>query len=139
MRIATNVCIAVLLIGGCVQLSENETQQATGIAGPDAAPAVQAKIRFDLGRLDADGLQGPAGGKRSLHYEFCIPDRPDLVQTVAAIDATLEMHRGARGRIGCGDGELLCLGSTHQPDHRTVLARLAALAEVREIREAFFE
>jgi heat shock protein HslJ len=96
-------------------------------------------IRFDLGRLNADGLQGPPDGLRALHYEYCIPDRPEAIQAVTAIDPTLQIQGGSPGRVGCGAGELLCLGHTHQTDHRAVLERLAALAFVAEIREAFFE
>jgi hypothetical protein len=99
----------------------------------------QSKIRFDLDRFDAEGLQGPPDGLRALHYELCIPDRPDAIGTVTGIDPTLEIHRGSPGRIGCGTTELLCLGHTHQRDYRAVLERLATLPFVKEIREAFFE
>jgi hypothetical protein len=47
--------------------------------------------------------------------------------------------RGARGRIGCGTDEVLCLGSTHQPEWRQVLTNLARLPYVRRIAEAHFE
>jgi hypothetical protein len=102
-----------------------------------AAPG--SKIGFDLDRLDADGLQGPTDGLRALHYEYCIPERPDAIRAVTAIDPTLQIHRGSPGRAGCGVGELLCLGHTHQADHLGVLERLAALPFVGEIREAHFE
>lgn len=103
----------------------------------DTAPA--SKIRFDLERLDAEGLQGPPDGLRALHYEYCIPHRQDAVEEVTAIDPTLTIQQGSPGRIGCADEELLCLGHTHQPGFRAVLEQLAALPMVREILEAFFE
>lgn len=105
----------------------------------EAESAPQSKIRFDLERLDADGLQGPPDGLRALHYEYCIPDHGYAIDGVSAIDPTLQIQRGSPGRVGCGEGELLCLGHTHQPDHRAVLEWLAALPFVGGIREAFFE
>jgi len=106
-------------------------------SAPAFAPG--SKIRFDLDRLNADGLQGPPDGLRTLHYEYCIPDRAEAIREVASIDPTLEIHRGAPGRVGCGPGELLCLGHTHQPNHREILQRLAVLPIITEIRECFFE
>jgi hypothetical protein len=40
----------------------------------DSAQAVRHRIAFDISALDDEGLWGPPGGKRALHYEFCIPD-----------------------------------------------------------------
>jgi heat shock protein HslJ len=105
---------------------------------PALAAEAESKIGIDLSRLDADGLQGPPDGLRALHYEYCIPDRPEAIRAVTDIDRTLQIQRSP-GRIGCAAVELLCLGHTHQPDHRAVLERLAALPFIVEIREAFFE
>jgi hypothetical protein len=96
------------------------------------------KIRFDLSVLGDSGLYGPPDGLRALSYEFCIPDRPDAVADVQRIDASVRMHR-ARGRIGCRAGELLCIGNTHQPAYRQVLAALSRLPDVARIEQAFFE
>jgi heat shock protein HslJ len=110
----------------------------TAAASASAATA-RSGIRFDLDRVNVDGLQGPADGLRALHYEYCIPDRPEAVREVTAIDPTLQIQRGSPGRVGCGADQLLCLGHTHQPGYRAVLERLAALPFVAEIHEAFFE
>lgn len=99
----------------------------------------RSKIRFDLGRLDRDGLQGPPDGLRALHYEYCIPDCPEAIREVGDTDPTLQIQRGSPGRAGCREDELLCLGHTHQPDYKAVLQRLADLPFIVEIREAFFE
>jgi len=104
---------------------------------PDASPG--ARLRFDLDRLGADGLQGPPDGRRALHYEYCIPDRPEAIGAVSGIDPTLQIQGHSPGRAGCGADELLCLGHTHQPDHVAVLERLARLPFIAEIREAHFE
>ena len=108
-------------------------------AGAPVSSAYDWKICFDLNRLDDRGLQGPPGGLRALHYEYCLPDRPEALAAVSAIDPTLQMQRGSPGRIGCGSAELLCLGHTHQPEYATVLRRLAELPVIRQICEAHFE
>lgn len=96
------------------------------------------KIRFDVTALDQAGLYGPANGLRALSYEFCIPDEPHAQAEVRSIDASLRLQ-SARGRIGCGDGELLCIGNTHQPRYRAVLEALARLPYVARIEQAHFE
>jgi len=98
-----------------------------------------SKITFTLDQLDQDGLSGPPGGKRALHYEFCIPGDPVHVAQVRHIDPTIEMFPNSRGRIGCGPGKYLCIGSTHQPCFKTVLVKLASLPYVKRIDQAFFE
>lgn len=108
-------------------------------APPSSVHGPKSKIRFELDRLDSDGLQGPPDGLRALHYEYCIPDRPEAIRAAMSIDRTLQIQRGSPGRVGCGADELLCLGHTHQPNHRAVLEQLAGLSFVAEIREAFFE
>ncbi len=90
-------------------------------------------------RLDADGLQGAPDGLRALHYEYCIPDRPETIGEVTAIDPTLQIQRDSPGRAGCGVDELLCLGHTHQSGYRAVLERLAELPFVVNISETLFE
>lgn len=97
-----------------------------------------AKIRFDTTGLDRAGLYGPADGPRALSYEFCIPDSPETLAEVRALDTSVQVAR-ARGRIGCVDGELLCVGHTHQPEHRAVLEALARLPYVAGIEQTFFE
>ncbi len=97
------------------------------------------EIGMDLGRLDEDGLHGPPDGRRALDYEFCILDTSAARIEVAAIDPSARFLPGSRGRIGCGGGEVLVLGNTHQRGFREVLAALAALPYVTRIIEAHFE
>ena len=104
---------------------------------PDVSP--ETKLRFDLNRVDADGLQGPPDGLRALDYEYCIPDRPEAIEAVREIDPSVQFHKHSPGRVGCGADQLLCLGHTHQPDHGAVLDRLTRLPFIAEIREAHFE
>ena len=119
------ICLLILISGS--------------IAGSDEPGLTKLKIKFDLTRLNAEGLQGPPGGLRAMHYEYCIPDRAVVIHKVIAIDPRLQIQWGSPGRVGCGESELLCLGHTYQPNHRADLQRLAALSEVKEIRETHFE
>jgi hypothetical protein len=106
-----------------------------------ACPATvkESAIHFDLKQLNSEGLRGPADGLRALHYEFCIPDRADVIREVRLIDPTLQIQRTSPGRIGCGADQALCLGHTHQPHYREVLKRLAQHPDTGEIYEATFE
>lgn len=97
------------------------------------------KLQLDLAGLDADGLRGGPGGKVALSYEFSIPDRTACRDEVRSIDRTVAFHPGSRGRVGAGPDECLCIGSTHQPQHRDVLQRLAALPYVARIIRCDFE
>jgi hypothetical protein len=114
---------------------------ATSLPLPSAAAGVpgDAVIGFDLGRLNSDGLQGPPSGLRALDYEYCIPADESAVAEVAAIDPSARFMPGSPGRIGCGEGETLVLGNTHQPGFRAILESLAALPYVARIVEAHFE
>jgi hypothetical protein len=94
---------------------------------------ITSKIRLDLNALDHDGLTGPPDGLRALAYEFCIPARAECIAEVRRLDPSLTIHLGSPGGIRCGEDEALCVGSTHQKDHRKVLERLAALPYVRVI------
>jgi hypothetical protein len=72
-------------------------------------------------------------------YKFFIPEAPTLLVEVQCIDPTAAIQRNAPGRIGCGPGQVLCIGSTHQPDWRSVLQGLAALVYVTRIDRYFGE
>ncbi len=110
-------------------------------AGPVAAaePGARAKIEFDLDSLDASGLAGPPDGKVSIHYEFRIPDTPENRAAVKAIDPSIEIAAGPRGRVNAVKGFCLCTGSTHQPRHREILVSMAKLPFVERIAQCFFE
>ncbi|MEJ2548730.1 MAG: hypothetical protein P8125_13120 [Gemmatimonadota bacterium] len=96
-------------------------------------------ISFELDRIGDDGLIGPPDGLRSVMYEFCIPADSASVAEVRAIDPSLELYPASPGRVTCSDEQILCIGSTHQDDWRTILERLAALDFVTRIDEAFWE
>ena len=110
-----------------------------GLALPLAAcspPAVQhagERIAFDLDAIDAAGLEGPPDGLRAVDYEFCVPDAPGPLREVRVIDPSARPQPGARGRVGCGAGQVLVLGNTHRHRWRQSLERLAALPYVKRI------
>lgn len=98
------------------------------------------KIRFDLDQLDEAGLYGPADGKRSLSYEFCVPYHPRAIETVQDIDPTVVVYLQSPGRIGCRRStQVLAIGHTHQPNYRQVLANLANLEAIERIEQFFGE
>ena len=105
----------------------------------DSPISSRQKITFDISKLDEYGLHGPPGGKRALSYEFCIPDTVQNRTEVKRIDPTVKFFAESPGRIGCGEYESLCIGSTHQKDFRMILQRLAELTYVQRIDESFFE
>ncbi|WP_309400162.1 hypothetical protein [Cerasicoccus maritimus] len=104
-----------------------------------AAPIQSSKIEFDLSALDADGLRGPADGKVAVSYEFAIPNSEACKNEVRAIDPTVEFHPSSPGRINAAHDQYLCIGHTHQPNFRQVLAELSALPYVQRITECHFE
>jgi hypothetical protein len=108
-------------------------------AGEQAQISLGSKITFNLEKLNEKGLYGPPGGLRVLHYEFCIPGDPAHEAQVRQIDPTIQIINNSPGRIGCAKGEYLCIGSTHQVNFKTVLFKLANLAYVKRIDQAFFE
>jgi hypothetical protein len=99
----------------------------------------QDKIQFDLEQLDEFGLYGPANGKRSLSYEFCIPNHPHTITTVQTIDPTVILYLDSPGRIGCTSTEMLAIGHTHQPHYREVLMNLARLDAIERIEQFWGE
>jgi hypothetical protein len=105
----------------------------------DSPIGFRQKITFDISKLDEHGLYGPPDGKRALSYEFCIPNTEQNRAEVERIDPTIKFFAESPGRIGCGESENLCIGSTHQKDFRGVLQRLTELTYVQRIDESFFE
>ena len=130
-RATAALALAVAAAGGCERPPPREP--------PMTAAPRPAAVEIDLESLDADGLRGPADGKVAVAYEFAIPDTPEARAAVRSVDPTVEFMPGARGRVGARPGECLCVGSTHQPDHRAVLAALARLPGVTRIVECHHE
>ena len=105
----------------------------------DTQAPIIGKITFYLSQLDEQGLYGPPGGKRALSYEFCIPDTAENKTEVEGIDPRVTFFAESPGRIGCGDSELLCIGSTHQKNFTKILQQLSDLSYVQRIDQSYFE
>jgi hypothetical protein len=101
-------------------------------------PSVWNKIKIDFKSIDNDGLSGPPNGKVSINYEFCIPNEPLYWREVSKIDPSAQKSQG-KGRVGCGTGTSLVIGSTHQKNYKKILYDLASLKYVNEIQQTFWE
>lgn len=124
----TLACLAALL-PGCAGGGEQ--------AQTRLSPA--EKIAFDLTVLDDDGLYGPPDGRRALHYQFCIPAVVAYAHEVKSIDPSVVIYPQSTGSRACSRAEYLCMGNTHQPDFRKILAQLAELHYVGRIVRSDFE
>jgi len=129
------VVVCWVLVGGSLAGCDRQGPPPGTAAVHNRSP----KVELDLTALDAAGLRGPTDGKVAVAYEFSIPDRPECRAEVLRIDSTLELMPGSRGRVGAGAGEILCIGSTHQPHFPAVLEALAALPYVPRIIECHHE
>jgi len=120
--------------------TEGSNEETPGSSdNPGSVHTSSDVIRFDLDKLNSEGLFGPEDGLRALSYEFCIPATEAHVKEVQAIDATTAIQQTSPGRIGCAESEYLVIGSTYQTDFREVLDRLPSLSSAHRIDEAFFE
>jgi hypothetical protein len=101
-------------------------------------PNVWKKIKLDFKSIDYNGLSGPDNGKVAINYEFCIPNEPLYWREVSKIDPSAQKTHG-KGRINCGTGTSLVIGSTHQKNYKKILYDLASLKYVHEIQQTFWE
>ena len=127
MKIVVSILVFLMLFSAC---SKKRAFNVDNI--------MESKIKFDLTQLDKDGLSGPDDGKRSISYEFCIPDNKINRDKVKKIDISIQFTK-AMGRSMCGKNQILCLGNTHQPNSVKVLERLSKLTYIEKITETYFE
>jgi len=121
------VCAFLTLFVGC------------GDHQKEVVPETMAKVEIDLRALDEAGLRGPPDGQVALSYEFAIPNTEECKMEVRRIDPSVGFMPGSRGRVGAGEGECLCIGSTHNQDYRAVLQSLSKLPYIDRIIECHFE
>ncbi len=81
------------------------------------------KINIDLSEIDANGMIGPADGKRAVAYEFCIPRDKAKKAEVKAIDPSIQFYTSP-GRIRCTSDEYLCIGQAGTKEMLLELAKL---------------
>ena len=129
--------INIMLLSALILLSSCTPSRT---APQKSKEGISSKIHISrLEHVNSDGLYGPKDGLVALHYEFCIPRKPELKAEVQRIDPTIEISESSRGRIGCTKEQYLCLGHTSQKQHRQTLQRLAAKEYILRIEEAWFE
>ena len=126
LRTWAGLLLCVGFAGGCAEA------QRSAVGPAD-------KVRFDLGAIGADGLEGPPDGRRAVDYELCVPAEEAVVAEVRRIDPTAQALPGVRGRSGCRRGQVLVMGNTHHQRWRESLERLASLRYVQRIQRVDFE
>jgi hypothetical protein len=104
------------------------------VACVTAPPLGFEKIRFDLKKVDADGLEGPPDGKRPVDYQFCVPNNLDTRMAVIELDPGARFESEVAGRAGCTTDEILVFASTEGPNWRGRVYAIAALPYVKSIR-----
>lgn len=104
--------------------------------GPDISDDVLAKIAFDYSNIDETGLRR---GTVGVDYEFCIPATDEALQEVMKIDPKVKVMQKSKGRIGCTEGQWLCINSTHTDQWKEKLYAIAALEFVERIQETVYE
>jgi len=110
--------MAAILLGACV------TPPPKGIE----------KVRFDLRKVDSNGLEGPPAGKRTVNYQFCVPNTVDKRMEINELDPAARFESGVAGRPGCTADEILVNTTTGAPQWRGRLEAIAALPYVKSIR-----
>ena len=127
-----NSILVIVLVGTSCSSTSSSSIQNTSLQSRQQA---LEKISFDISEIDENGLIGPADGKRSVSYEFCIPIDRKKRREVAAIDPSVRFFDGPKGRIGCHD-QYLCLGGGGTQE---VLLRLAGLEYIKKIAPFYGE
>lgn len=98
------------------------------------APIGLEKIRFDLKKVDVNGLEGPSAGKREIVYQFCVPNTEARRLEIAELDPTARFESEVAGRAGCTSDEILVHARTGAPNWRGRMEAVAALPYVKSIR-----
>lgn len=104
---------------------------------PASHKKAEQKMNFTFDKLDNDGLIKNRGV--SLAYEFCIPNETEYLDKIKSIDESIAVYKSSKGRIGCGENQILCIGETSGKDFESILIQLTNLPYVKSINESFFE
>ena len=119
--------------------TKSEERRPSKTRTREESAAALAKIKFNIDDIRSDGLRGPDDGLVSVSYEFCVPNDEKTLAEVRRIAPGVQIHAGSKGRIGCGEDQALCVGTTAGPDWRRELLAIAELGYVVEIAECHFE
>jgi len=96
------------------------------------------KIKFDLTDIDNRGLIGELDNKVALDFEFCIPNKPEIIKEVLAINASLKTQK-SKGRSNCNEQSILVIGNTYNKDFKKLLCKISQLEYVKEINQTYWE
>src|SRR5690606_12513649 len=96
------------------------------------------KIKFELADIDKRGLIGNENNKTGLDFEFCVPNQPEKIKEVLAIDASLK-QQPIKGRSNCNDQFVLFTGSTYNKDFKDLLCKISQLEYIKEINRTYWE
>lgn len=96
------------------------------------------KIKFKLSIFDKNGLTGDENNKVALDYEFCVPNTPEILNTIKEIDSSIKPTKG-KGRTKCTDNAILLTGNSYNKDIKKILCNLSQLEYITEINQIYWE
>lgn len=108
---------------------------------PSLKELLKYNVKFDLERFDEDGLIGPADGKRSVDYSYFIPNKPQYIEEVKAIDPSYQERHAPQElkRLACDDDCIFIKGTTHQENFLEILYNLSQLEYMSQIHEIIYK
>lgn len=96
------------------------------------------KIKFKLAIFDKNGLTGDENNKVALDYEFCVPNKPEILKTINEIDSSIKPIKG-KGRTKCNNDAILLIGNSYNKDIKKILCNLSQLECITEIKQVYWE
>jgi hypothetical protein len=137
------VATIALLAGVCLLISPTaaalaeedaaKTETASEASSGDDKTKLDSKFDFTLEDL-GDGARVDADGNRRPHnYQYCVPKESEAIVMVGNTDPLGQIKPRDKGKVGCGEDELLATGNTGQMNYLVVLRALAASDFVKKI------
>lgn len=96
------------------------------------------KIKFKLAIFDKNGLTGDENNKVALDYEFCVPNKPEILNTINEIDSSIKPLHG-KGRTKCAENHIVMIGNSYNKDIKKILCNLSQLECITEIKQVYWE
>ena len=96
------------------------------------------KIKFKLSVFDKNGLTGDGNNKVALDFEFCVPNKPEILKTINEIDSSIKPIKG-KGRTKCNNDAILLIGNSYNKDIKKILCKLSQLEYITEINQVYWE
>lgn len=96
------------------------------------------KIKFKLTLFDKNGLIGDENNKVALDYEFCVPNKPEILNTINEIDSSIKPLNG-KGRTKCAENHIVMIGNSYNKDIKKILCNLSQLEYITEINQVYWE